>query len=316
MRRITFAALVLVVTMNPFRSAAAATVDVALGDSITFGETDLLYAPSFGDRGYVGLYADYLTGLNGGVRPNVINLAIDGETSGSFMSGVGRVPPVTGRTDAVLAAENLNYNPSALVTQNALFLSTVASQRAAGNTIGTVSISLGFNDLISLASSPNTADQLLAPTLATYRDNYSALLAEVRQSLPDTNLFLLNYYNPFPADPTNPAAPIAAVGGPLFNNTIRGLAAEYGGFYVDTFTPFVGREAQLTFQADMPAGATVPPPFGGTLPLGNVHPNAAGYQVIAAQQATSVPEPSSWASMGIGGALLVIGSIRRRRRVA
>jgi len=316
MRRTTFAALVLVATMNPSQPAAAASVDIALGDSITFGETNLQYIPSFGDRGYVSLYADYLAGLNGGIRPNVINLAIDGETSGSFTSGVGRVPPVVGRTDAVLAAENLNYNPNALVPQNTLFLSTVASQQSAGNTIDTVSISLGFNDLIALASSPNTANQLLAPTLATYRNNYSALLAEVRQSLPNAHLLLLNYYNPFPADPTNPAAPIAAAGGPLLNNTIRDLAAEYGGFYVDTFTPFVGREAQLTFQDDMPAGATVLPPFGGTLPLGNVHPNAVGYQVIAAQ-AKAVPEPSSWASsLGVGVALVLGSSWQRRRRVA
>lgn len=315
MRRITFAVLVLVAAMNPFQRATAASVYVALGDSITFGETDLRYVQSYGDRGYVGLYADYLASLNGGVRPSVINLAIDGETSSSLTSGVGRVPPVSGRTNAILADENLNYNSNALVPQNTLFLSTVASQQSVGNTIDTVSISLGFNDLISLASSPNTANQLLAPTLATYRNNYSALLTEVRQSLPNAPLLLLNYYNPFPADPTSPAAPIAATGGPLLNNIIRGLAAQYGGSYVDTFTPFVGREAQLTFQANMPTGATVPPPFGGTLPVGNVHPNAAGYQVIATQ-AESVPEPSGWASsLGVGVAL-VLGAVWRRRRIA
>lgn len=37
---------------------AAASVSVGLGDSITFGETDLDYVPSFGDRGYVGKFAD------------------------------------------------------------------------------------------------------------------------------------------------------------------------------------------------------------------------------------------------------------------
>ena len=51
--------------------------------------------------------ADGLAAQNGGVRPNVVNLAIDCETSTSFFSGAGRVPPVTGRTDAILASENL-----------------------------------------------------------------------------------------------------------------------------------------------------------------------------------------------------------------
>ncbi len=85
-------------------SAWADSVYVALGDSITFGETDLNYVPSYGDRGYVTDFANVLAGRNGGTAPTVVNLAIDGETAASFMGGVGRTPPVVGRTDAVLAA--------------------------------------------------------------------------------------------------------------------------------------------------------------------------------------------------------------------
>ena len=62
-------------------TARAASVYVGLGDSITFGETDLRYVPSFGDRGYVGKFADILAAQNGGIRPAVVNLAIDGETA-------------------------------------------------------------------------------------------------------------------------------------------------------------------------------------------------------------------------------------------
>ena len=309
MRLTTLGVIVLTATMSSAQPAAAAYI--ALGDSITFGETDLRYVPSFGDRGYVGPYADYLASLNGGVRPDVINLAIDGETSSSFTSGVGRTPPVVGRTDAVLAAQNLNYNPNALVPQRDLFLSKVASERAAGNTIDTVSISLGFNELAALASSPNPLDQLPA-TLAAYRANYSGVLAQVRQQLPDADLFVLNYFNPFPANPTSPAAPIFAAGGPLLNGIIRDLAVEYGGFYVDTATPFVGNEAAYTFIDEMPAGSTVEPPFGGVLPIGNVHPNAMGYQAIA-EQATAVPEPSSVAGLVATGGVFVLGALRRRR---
>ncbi|MEH2242614.1 SGNH/GDSL hydrolase family protein [Nostoc sp.] len=309
----------LVFTVSVSQAQPAAATYIALGDSITFGETDLRYIPSFGDtpseslreRGYVGLYADYLASRNNGVRPTVINLAIDGETSTSFSSGVGRTPPVIGRTDAILAAQNLNYNPNALVPQRDLFLSRVAREKAAGNTIDTVSIALGFNDVAALASLPNPLDQLPA-TLAAYRANYSDVLALVRQQLPDANLFVLNYYNPFPANPTSPAAPIFAAGGPLLNSVIRDLATEYGGFYVDTATPFVGNEAAYTFQDEQPAGSTVKPPFGGVLPIGNVHPNATGYQVIA-NQVAAVPEPSSLGAVLVTGAAFLLRASQRRR---
>lgn len=315
MRLATFGVLLSATVMDLAQPATAAYL--ALGDSITFGETDLLYRPSFGDRGYVGLYADYLASLNGGTRPTTLNLAIDGETTSSFTSGVGRVPPVAGRTDAILAAENLNYNPNALVTQNTQFLSKVAAQQSAGDPINTVSISLGFNDLAALASVPNPLAQL-PTTLTTYRNNYSALLSEVRQVLPDAKLLILNYYNSFPVDPNSPAAPIFATGGPLLNGIIRDLATQYNGTYVDTFTPFVGNEAAYTYQAAQPTGTIVPPPFGGAVPIGNVHPNATGYQVIADQaiaaQPAAVPEPSGdLALLGAGG---VVGwqTLRSRHR--
>ncbi len=66
---------------------------MALGDSITFGETDLNYVQSNGDRGYVSLFANTLAARNGGVRPAVFNLAIDGETASSFMTNAGRDKP-------------------------------------------------------------------------------------------------------------------------------------------------------------------------------------------------------------------------------
>lgn len=203
----------------------------------------------------------------------MINLAIDGETTSSFMAGVGRTTPVIGRTDQILAAQNQNYSANPTTPQLTKLQSTVAAQQAAGNTINTVSITQGFNDVAALASLPtSTALAQLDSTLATFRTNYSAILTEVRRLLPNANLFVLNYYNPFPADPGNPAGSIFAAGGTQLNNIIRDLAAQYRGSYVDTFTPFVGREAALTFIDEMPHGSTIPPPFGGALPVGNVHP--------------------------------------------
>ncbi len=75
----------------------------------------------------------------------------------------------------------------------------------------------------------------------------------------------------------------------------------------------MGHEAQYTYQATQPAGSSVSGPFGGVLPIGNVHPNAVGYGVIAADiAAASVPEPASWAVLAAGlGTLLGLATRRR-----
>ncbi len=308
-RQIALAAVLLAPALVPARAALAGPVYVALGDSITFGETDLGYAQSYGDRGYVGDYANYLAGANGGVRPTVINLAIDGETASSFMTGSGRVPPVIGRTDAVLADENLNYATSPPTTQEAKFLATVANEKALGNTINTVSITLGFNDLSTLVGMPTSA---VAPTIAAYQANYGSILGEIRQMLPNAQLLVLGYYNPFPADPTSPAAPIFNTYGMQLNGIISTLAGQYGGTYVNTAPPFIGHESAYTYLNAMPAGSSVSGQFGGTLPIGNVHPNATGYGVIAAQiEAAAVPGPASILLLAAGCVPLLV--VRRAK---
>ncbi|WP_299823251.1 SGNH/GDSL hydrolase family protein, partial [uncultured Jannaschia sp.] len=95
---LTLAALV---GLSLAHGASAAPVLYGLGDSVTFGEDDLRYEPSDGDRGYVGRFADALAAREG-ERPIVRNFAIDGETASSFMTGNGRTPPVVGRTDDIL----------------------------------------------------------------------------------------------------------------------------------------------------------------------------------------------------------------------
>ncbi len=318
LRQILLSVLVALCTLLPTRAATAGSTYIALGDSLTFGETNLQYVQSYGDRGYVGLVADGLAAQNGGVRPNVINLAIDGETSTSFFSGAGRVPPVTGRTDAILASENLNYNPNALVSQNALFQAAVATQHQLGNTVSTVSMTLGDNDLFSLANmagyTPGSAnDPMIASILATFRTNESAILAEIRNLLPSATIDLIGAYNPFPAEPTNAFGPLAAAVGPQINSIIQSLAAQYGANYTNSAPLFVGHEAQYTYQAALPSGSIVGGTYGGSLPLGDVHPNALGYSVIASAVLSPavVPEPASWLLMSV--ALVSAAGIARRR---
>jgi len=299
-------------------AAQAAPIYVALGDSITFGETDLNYVQSTGDRGYVGLFANTLAARNGGARPAVFNLAIDGETASSFMTNAGRTPPVMGRGDAPLQLENLNYGNSSTLSQSALFSSTVAAQTALGNTVGTVTITLGFNELAALAPMQNTpaaeaaAIAQIPATLAAYRTNETAVLTQVRSLAPNASLYLLGYFNPFPADPGSPAAPVFNAGGVALSGVIQGLATQFGATYVDNAMPFTGHEAQYTYQAAQPAGSSVSGQFGGVLPIGDVHPNALGYSVIAADvAAASVPEPASWLALLAGFGALGLAARRR-----
>ena len=317
-RRISWALAVALCGTITAGVATAGSTYIALGDSLTFGETDLIYRQSYGDRGYVSLVADSLAGQNGGVRPNVINLAIDGETSASFTTASGRVPPVTGRTDAILANENLNYAGATGVSQATMFQQMVASQKAMGNTVSTVSITMGDNDLFTLFNSagftPGSAvDPMLASTLATYKTNFTGIMSLIRGLLPNATIDVVGGYNPFPADPTNTFGPLAASAGVQFNNTAQSIAAQFGARFIDTATPFMGHEVAYTYQAGLPQNSVVGGTYGGSLPLGDVHPNALGYSVIA--NAITVPEPSSLVLFGLGVSVTLGHTARRLRRL-
>lgn len=186
------------------------------------------------------------------------NLAIGGETASSFTTNAGRTPPVMGRGDAPSQLEHLNYGNSTAASQSVLFASAAAQQRALGNTIQAVTVTLGFNELAALAPMQATTAAAVAQppaALDAYQANYAGVLDQVRGLAPEADPYLLGYYNPFPADPASPAAPIFNTGGTQPNGVIQGLAAQFGATCVDTATPFLGNEARLTCQAHLPGGA-------------------------------------------------------------
>src|SRR5262245_15696286 len=159
------------------RMAAAGTIKtyLAIGDSMALGETDFTHNPSNGDRGYVGGYADWLGTRNGGVRPNVINLGVDGETTTTFFNGGPQGDGTLSRQPGPQL--NTNYtDPSQ--TQNSLMLAKIAAEKAQGHEVSTVSVQLGANDLLVAANSPgffalSPADQQakMAQALGTVQQN-------------------------------------------------------------------------------------------------------------------------------------------------
>ena len=309
MRLTRGALLAIFTTILLAQSARAGTMTyLALGDSVAFGETTFTQNPSNGDRGYVADYANYLATQDGGVRPNVVNLGIDGETSSSFLTGTGRVISIPGMTDQQLAAWNTNYTDPT-VSQNQMMQQAILSAKAAGNDVGVVTISLGANDLFKLAANstflngtPAVQQQMLATTMNQIASTYAVLLAEVHTLAPNAKVFAVGEYNPFPATPSNPLNAIAGPAITALNATIQGVAGQWGAQYVDVYTPFVGHESAYTYM---------------NVVSGDVHPNALGYSVIAAaiEGPNAVPEPSTLAVLGLGFAALAV-TARRRARLA
>lgn len=286
------AALVLLTS----RPAAAGPVDyVALGDSVAFGQTNVV-PTSYGDQGYVKPFADGLGTRAGGDRPRVINLAIPGELTSTFFSG--DTPPGWSRA----VSNNLNYAHSNQ-SQDSLFLSTVAAEKAAGRQINYVSFALGSNDFFYAINDPNFFKQpedkqkaQLTQTFADMQNNYTRTLTQIRNVLPNATLLLLDYYNPYAVlGPDNPLNQLGQGFAALHRQLITSEAAVFNARVVTISAPFVGHEADYTY-----------------ILSGNVHPNDVGYRVIADQLIATVadtPEPCSLALLTLGG----VGALVLRR---
>ena len=238
-RAFLFSALAALGLLGPGMASAAQVTYIALGDSLTFGvgDNDTATDISNGDRGFVKPFADTLASLNGGTRPNVINLGVSGTTTVSFFEGGG------GIRSPLDALRNTNYADTT-TTQNSLLLATIAEEQAAGREIGYVTITLGSNDLFALVLDPafgmaSDAEKalMLRQTLDTVATRISTLLVGLETIAPEAHVLLLGTYNPLPRRPRAPhlrdrrcghlgaqSSPRGAGGGvskPLMSTSIR-----------------------------------------------------------------------------------------------
>jgi hypothetical protein len=294
------AALVILTTCGTAKADPIQTY-VALGDTLAFGSSSLTPQPSFGVQGYVQQFASFLGTQNNGVVPNVINLAIPGETSASFFTADNSSS--TGRPSGVGA--NQNYGGDITLAQRNILAGVLAAEHAAGRNVTTVSFALGGGDYQALSNSSAfmqasmaQKEAMVQQLLTTLQSNYVTALTQLRGALPNAKIYLPSYYNPYgylgPGDPTNQLYS-AFVNGQL--QLIQGLSSQFNASTVDLATPFVGHELQYTNVAS-----------------GNPLPNAQGFGVIATQlvSVAEAPEPGTLCLLATG--MIGIGAVASLRR--
>ena len=302
--------LVLIAVCGPVSTASAEMIYLAVGDSSAFGETNRTQNPSNGDRGYVKPFADYLGTLNGGVRPGVRNLAVNGETTKSFFTGL-----ISDRASTDGITLNSRYAPFApnYPSQRNFMLSTIQSELAAGNQIKTVTVQLGANDISNVAEAPGFLNltaaqqqQQILQSLGAIQANYVTILGTIRALLPNADLLVIGYHNPYGGSPFHPFYNLAAPAVQGLNQVIEGVGTNpaFGAKYVDFYTPILGRDQELTLINTFPADL-----------VNYVHLNSNGYGVVSQQliRTAAVPVPPSVILFGMG-ALGLLGI--RRYRVA
>ena len=285
--------------------AAAEPIYLALGDSSGFGETNRTRNPSNGDRGYVSPFADYLAGVYG-TRPTVIDYAINGETTGSYFAGVGRVSSDGQGLNTHYNGLGTNPYPQYQRLQDGF------GTPAANANVRAVTVQFGANNLDAVASTPGflglpaAAQQaLIVAALGHVQADYVNILGDLRARFPAADIFTLGYHNPYNGDPAHPFYPLADPAVRGLNQVIEGVSSvpQFNARYVDVYGAIHPNESTLTLMSTWQ-----------TDPVNYVHLNDDGYAAVGREliRTAAVPEPASVVLFGVGGLALLARRLRRR----
>jgi lysophospholipase L1-like esterase len=304
--------------------AQAEFIYLAIGDSSAFGETNRTQNPSNGDRGYVAPLADYL-GSRFGQRPQVFNFAINGETTKSYSTGL-----VSDRasTDGItLNTRYQSYAPTYAISQKQVVNNFIAAQAGGTAPIKFVTVQIGANDLSNTAEMPNflslpplQQQQLVGQTIQTAAANLAEILTELRTQLPNADIYVMGYHNPYGGSPSHPFYNLAAPAVQGLNGAAEQVSMAFGAKFVNFYPVVEGREQELTLINTFPADL-----------INYVHLNNAGYtevsQTLISAASTSsqfppsgggnpVPAPPALILLAISGLTLAGGKVCRRFRNA
>ena len=241
--------------------AHAQTYYVALGDSLAAGYQPL---PSGGSEVHHG-YAEDLAPKLG---MTLVNLGCPGETTASMING--------GECDI--------YTSGSQLSDAEAFLKANASN------IGLITIDIGVNDVLSCVNSGGSIDATcVVQQQAQVTANLQTILTAVRNA-GGTNLRIvaMNYYDPFLAEwLTGTSGQLEAVATVVvlqeFNAAEAGVYLLNGSSVVDVASAFqtLNVTPELYNNQLVPKDVVQICQNTWMCSLGNIHPNDAGYQIIA-----------------------------------
>jgi len=229
---------------------------LALGDSLAAG-----LQPGVGeDRagGYVGAVLDAVRTTRPKTR--LVNLACSGETSTTLVDG-----------------GLCSYHKGSQLAEAEHFL------HAHGRKTRLVTLTIGSNDVTPCLRGPAAElGACVQQALGVLADNLKRTLAEVRAEAPQARLVVTNYYNPYLAlwfDNPGLASATTALQRQL-NDTIAAVTTAFGGGTADVAEAF--RSYDATPLGDgVPTNVAVICADTYMCAIGNIHPNDAGYALIA-----------------------------------
>jgi lysophospholipase L1-like esterase len=234
---------------------------LALGDSVAVG-----YQPGLGDDprgGYVGHVLQVLR--TSAPKTQLRNLACDGETSITFVSG-----------------GKCSYEEGSQLAQALVFL------RAHSSTTHLVTVTIGGNDLTPCLTNadPRTCAQAALGTLAA---NLQQSLTSVHAAAPGAKIVVTNYYDPFLALWfTNPElATLSTTLQAALNDTIASVTSGIGGATADVATAF--KSTDTTLVQGVPTNVATICQLTWMCTKNDDHPNDAGYAVIATTVVAKFP---------------------------
>lgn len=235
---------------------------LALGDSLAAG-----YQPGVGDDragGYVGGVLDALQDT--APKAKLRNISCSGATTTSLMG-----------------TDRCTYEAGSQLAEGVEFL------RAHKGKVDLVTIDIGANDVTPCARPTVDVNCALA-ALATVERNLTATLGQLRAATgQDTQIVVLNYYNPFLAAwLTGPAgqqvAGLSSFLQTLLNGAVARSAATVGADVADVATAFKSADTTpvATAYGTIPTNVATICAWTWMCTKSDIHANDAGYAVLAA----------------------------------